>query len=56
MPPGFELRITGFCFQRLYHNSLAIVAFKALKQGLQHQRYDAKSINTNLTFLVYLEF
>ena len=30
---GFELRIICFCSQRLYHNSSAIVAFGALKQG-----------------------
>ena len=28
------------------------MAFCALKQGLQHQRYEAKSCNQNLTILV----
>ena len=46
-----ELRITRFCGLRLYHNSSAIVTFGALKQGLQHQRYEAKSSNKNLTIL-----
>ena len=37
---------------RLYHTSSAVVAFGALKHGLQHQRYEAKSSNKNLIVLV----
>ena len=50
---GVELRIICFYGQTLYHNFSAIVAFGALKQGLHHQRYEAKSRNKNLIISVF---